>query len=439
MTATNSIERRVIRYVIGSVLLTLLATIAGISVVNTLFEESLLTRQMQEERSFIMGNINPDEPYTWNTATVQGFYVPDSMQAETETPEIFRSREFPFSGEAEVGEKKFMLENVPVNGGRLYIAKDISIYERQDVAYKRVLVVIGLMLLGLAVPLVRITSRHLVTPLVYLMRQIKSIEPAPSMPRLSEDGVDQELLVVVRSLNRFLDEMETYVKREKMLLGMASHELRTPISIIAGALDGIECRGETPAADARAMLRIRRAVSGMGASVQAILSLMSHGDLASDRVAPLLLVQEEMKDVDHIHHRARERVRLHESADPILLADPVLVRMLLRNLIDNALQHTTGALDVIIEATWIEFRDEGPGLPERYHSALTARPIVPTTTAAGLGLFIATLICERLQWQLKLIDTGPDGTVLRVIFGTASAAAAANNECEQPRTTVATQ
>jgi signal transduction histidine kinase len=438
MAATNSIERRVIRYVIGSVLLTLLATIAGISIVNTLFEESLLARQMQEERSFIMGHINPSEPYTWDTATVQGSYVPASMQSEAEVPELFRAREFPFIGETEVGEKRFILESTPVHGGRMYLVKDISIYERQDVAYKRVLVVIGLMLLVFAVPLARITSRYLVTPLVDLMGKIKSIEPAPSMPRLSEDGVDQELRVVVRSINRFLDEMETYVKREKMLLGMASHELRTPISIIAGALDGIESRGETPAADAKAMLRMRRAVSGMSASVQAILSLMRHSDLVSDRVAPLLLVQEEMKDVDHIHHRARERVRLHEGADPILLADPALVRLLLRNLMHNALQHTTGIVDVVMEATWIEFKDEGPGLPERYHSVLKTRPAVPTVSAAGLGLFIATLICERLQWQLKLMSTGPSGTVLRVTFGAGSVDVDAQGACNQARTYTAT-
>lgn len=420
MAATSSIERRVIRYVIGSVLLTLVVTIAGISIVNILFEKRLLTSQMQEERGFIMSHINPAEPYVWRTATVHGMYVPGAMQSEAELPDIFRSREFPFSGEAEVGEKKFMLSNVPVNGGRLYLAKDISMYERQDVAYKKVLVVIGLMLLALAVPLARITSRHLVTPLVGLMSQIRSIEPAPTMPRLSEKGVDQELLVVVRSLNRFLDEIETYVKREKMLLGMASHELRTPVSIIAGALDGIESRGQTPAADTRAMQRIRRAVSGMSASVQAILSLMRHGDLVSDRVAPLSLVHEEMMDVAQIHQDARERIRLHDGADPILFADPVLVRLLFRNLIQNALQHTTGPVNVVLEAAWIEFRDKGPGLPERYHSVLTSRPPVPTASATGLGLFIATLICERLQWQLKVIDSGPGGTVLRVIFGVSS-------------------
>lgn len=434
MAAVNSIERRVIRYVIGSVLLTLLATIAGISIVNTLFEDSLLTRQMQEERSFITGRINLSEPYTWTTATLQGSYVPESKQAEVQVPELFRAREFPFIGETEVGDKRFMLESAPVNGGRMYLIKDISIYERQDVAYKRVLVVIGLMLLVFAVPLARITSRYLIIPLTDLVGKIKSIEPAPTMPRLSESGVDQELLVVVRSINRFLDEMETYVKREKMLLGMASHELRTPISIITGALDGIESRGETPAADAKAMVRMRRAVSGMSASVQAILSLMRHGDLANDCVAPLLLVQEEVKDVDHTHHLARERVRLHEGADPILLADPVLVKLLLRNLMHNALQHTTGMVDVVMEATWIEFRDEGPGLPQRYHSMLTSRPVVPTVSTAGLGLFIATLICERLQWQLKLRSTGPNGTVLRVTFGATAADVLTQGSRKQAKT-----
>ncbi len=437
MIATDSIERRILHYVIGSVLLTLLVTIAGISFVNGLFEKSLLTRQMQEERSFILSQANLHEPFVWNTATVQGFYVPASLQGDVEIPEIFRTREFPFTGEIEVGGKKYMLQNAPVDGGRMYLAKDISIYEIQGVAYKWVLGAISLMLLTLAVPFARITSRHLVTPLVDLMGQIKSIEPAPTMPHLAEDGVDQELLVVVRTLNRFLDEMETYVKREKMLLGMASHELRTPISIIAGALDGIEARGETPTADARAMRRIRRAVNGMGTSVHAILSLMRHGDPVSEGVALLLVVQEEMKDVDHIHQGARKRVRLHGEADPRLLADPALVRMLLRNLMHNALQHTSGAVNVVIDTNWIEFRDEGPGLPEHYRALLTAPPVVPTSGAAGLGLFIATLICERLRWQLKWVNAAAGGTVLRVTFGAVPADAFTRGDCKWPRAKVA--
>ncbi|HCP76214.1 MAG TPA: histidine kinase, partial [Pusillimonas sp.] len=64
----------------------------------------------------------------------------------------------------------------------------------------------------------------------------------------------------------------------------------------------------------------------------------------------------------------------------------------------------------------LEIRDEGPGLTEEARALLAytgpARP--PTTVTSGLGLYLVTLIAERLNWPLELAKTIEQGTTIRI-------------------------
>ncbi|MCD9004755.1 HAMP domain-containing histidine kinase [Luteimonas sp. XNQY3] len=420
--AAGSIERRIRRAALGVVVVTLLAAAVCLLIANDRLERALLGRDIQAERDFMMRLVDPQAAFVWETATVHGVWVPDALQDSTPIPALFRDRPFPFTGEAEVDGTPFVFDSSPVEGGRLYLAKDVGLYERQDLAFKQILLVMSLAVAALAMLLAYVASRRLVAPLVRLAREIEDIEPASSMARLSEAGTDLELQVVVRSFNRLLEEVESYVRREKTLLGMASHELRTPVSIVAGALDGIEARAMISPVDAKAMRRIRRAIDEMDASVDAILKLTRYGDLGTQPVALLPVIRETLDDLGTMH-AVHARVQVHEAAAPVVTADPVLVKMLIRNLLHNALRHTSGAVHVSVAAGNVEISDEGPGLPQRSRALLAGAPPAPEQAATGLGLFIATLVCERLQWRLEQDATAPGGTRLRLGFAAASHAA----------------
>jgi len=441
----KSIERRIATTVLGAVVLTLAVAVASVLVANEGLEQAILELDMQAERDFLLGQLDPNQPQAWETASLQGFYVPqalvDSVGDTVLLPEIFRDKPFPYAEEVEIGDETFMVSAVQTANGRLYLAKDITLFEQQEGWFERFLVLLCVVMLAVATVLARMTGRRLAAPLGDLTRQMAHTEPAPIMARVSVNSVDWELQAIAQSFNRFLAEIEHYVQREKSLLGMASHELRTPIAIAAGALDGIEQRGQVAASDLKAVARIRQAVTEMGSNVDAILKLTRR---EAQPLLPVELTQvlaQVVQDAraDAAGNQTRHnRIRFYQEAKPVVRTDPTLVKMLIRNLLHNALQHTQGAVDVRLSAHWLDVQDEGAGLPPDYRDYLSGKISANAfndanhntthgnasrhTQPPGLGLFIVTLICERLGWRLQVCESPQAGTHLRLNFGTSNLA-----------------
>src|SRR3546814_12735577 len=74
-----------------------------------------------------------------------------------------------------------------------------------------------------------LSSRRIVIPLKLLSDRISRTPVGSSMPRMETDYMDAELHTIAMTFNRFLEELESYVRREQSLLNLASHELRTQI------------------------------------------------------------------------------------------------------------------------------------------------------------------------------------------------------------------
>lgn len=93
-----------------------------------------------------------------------------------------------------------------------------------------------------------------------------------------------------------------------------------------------------------------------------------------------------------------------------------MAQMLLRNLIQNALQHTTRTIQIRLLPGLIEISDEGAGLTADQQAILTGRKKLPQdgSPLSGLGLYIVTLMCERLQWRLQVPESSASGTTIQI-------------------------
>jgi len=101
-----------------------------------------------------------------------------------------------------------------------------------------------------------------------------------------------------------------------------------------------------------------------------------------------------------------------------LTGTQALVRMLLRNLVQNAVRHTRGQVRVDIAASQLTVSDDGGGLPAHVRERLSAPQSSRQLPEDGLGLFIVRLICERLGWRYRVLDRTPLGTVFELDWGT---------------------
>ncbi|HRD33761.1 MAG TPA: HAMP domain-containing sensor histidine kinase [Rhodocyclaceae bacterium] len=413
-----TIERRIRRTVLSAILMTFFLTVAAVMVANESLERSLLEMDVQAERELVLQHLRSSEILVWDSAAFKAYYVPPDVAPDDQLPPIFHGFPIPFSGELEIGDATFLITTGFVRGGRFYLAKDISLFESREAAFHRFLFFLGLAAILFGIMLARVTGRRLAVPIQQLTSQIRGTAPAPRMPRVDANYKDAELKAIAQSFNMFLGEFETYVKREQSLMGLASHELRTPIAVIAGALDVIEQRGGIKAAEKGPFIRMRRAVDEMAANIDVILKLTRRKSLV-ERREPVGLVDlmNEVKD-DLIRHTpsAADRVRVTVVDWPRVNEDPALIKMLLRNLVQNAVQHTAGSVNVQITRWAIEIGDEGTGLPKAYLAYLNdpQADVGELLSLSGLGLFIVTLICERLSWALQVVPSEQPGTTVRI-------------------------
>lgn len=422
-----TIERRIRRTVLGAILITFFVTVAAVMVANENLEHALLEMDLQAEREFVLDNARPDEVLIWDTSSLKAYYAPRGASIDDRLPAIFRGFPVPFSGEVEIDGATFLVTTDTVRGGPFFLAKDISLFESREDAFHRILLFLGIAVVLLGIVLARMTGKRLVAPIQQLTGQIRDTAPASRMRRVEDQYKDAELQAIAQSFNLFLGELEMYVKREQSLMGLASHELRTPIAVIAGALDVIEQRGGMEGPDRAPLLRMRRAVDEMAANIDVILKLTRRKSTAErrERIDLPAVVEEVRGDLARHAGRIHERLGIAVQGQPTIQEDPTLVKMLVRNLIQNAIQHTDGPVRVRITAEAIEIADEGAGLPKAYLAYLNdpQADVGELLALSGLGLFIVTLICERLGWTIAGVDVGEPGTTLRIAWAAAGAEA----------------
>ncbi|MYN12839.1 histidine kinase [Pusillimonas sp. TS35] len=406
------------RAILAVSLLSMGAMVVTVLLVNEDLEETMMRIEYSEERDFILQNRPPDEMLVWDTQDIAIVYIPKGHDRPAAMPAVLRGLPAKDFSKELVFEGRTYIVNVQVMGaGILYMAKNITHFEDRETLFQIALVIMTLVIVALSLLLALLGARRIVMPLRLLAQHISRVPVGANMPRINEDYAEAELHTIATTFNRFLDELESYVKREQSLLGLASHELRTPIAVMSGALDIIEARGQLNANDRTTLARMRRACDEMRANVDVLLKLARRdGGTTTLQHIDMGEVARQVIDDLAVSHAAGERVMLAVRGTAVAQADPTLVTMLLRNLIQNALQHTQQSVHVVLAPGLIEVGDEGGGLGAEQQAILRGEKRLSSdgTALSGLGLYIVTLTCERLGWRLEVGRGAEGGTLIRV-------------------------
>lgn len=220
-------------------------------------------------------------------------------------------------------------------------------------------------------------------------------------------------------------------------VGNASHELRTPIAAIRGAVDTLigPARDDGPMRDRLATM-IRDHVIRLEELVRDLLDLSRFetpedtGVIASVDCATLLAEIEAMLGL----LRTDRQIRLSLEIDPALRGlrtDAQALRLILRNLIDNAIKfsHTGGTVVVkgdVTDKAVARFRviDEGVGIPiaqqsrifERFYQVDQARSGAMPARGSGLGLAIVKHALRRIGGSIEVESVWNEGTTMTIAF-----------------------
>lgn len=384
-------------------------------------EDTILGLELKADAKYFTEQLQNGSFQPIKTAHLEAVFLPEG-EADLVLPEYFRNRSLPFSLEIEIGKTTLLIygEQLEAPAGKLFLAQDITIMENRESLVQLALVgVAGLMLL-IGFFVARTGARYLVRPFKKLTREVWNTAPGSTMPQITTDYRDQEFCDIAEAFNRFLSALEHHIEREKSFVKLASHELRTPLAVMSGALNVLEQRQNLSAADQKTLARIRRVMQTMRDDTDVLLELARSE--ASEGDARTIVLQEIVQNtIDDLEQGLPDhvgRITVYNNSPGLRVkTHPALVRMLLRNLLQNALRHTHAGVEIQLVENRISVRDFGPGLPQNIteHLSATGAPSAITSTTGefsntSFGLLIVRLVCERLGWDLEIAQSDNEGT-----------------------------
>lgn len=252
-----------------------------------------------------------------------------------------------------------------------------------------------------------------------------SARSAEALQPLPEQGLPREVKPLVSALNELLTRLARSLSLQRSFIADAAHELRTPLTAVKLQIRVAE-RTCTDDERAAAFAQLKGGVDRAIRLVEQLLALARNEPEAAEQpLAPVNLTDiardvvverapiADAKDID---------LGLSSVAPTQIMGDAEALRVMLGNLIDNAIHYTPpgGTVDVDVtthsDGTRLVVSDTGPGiLPadrervfDRFYRGETA-----VATGSGLGLAIVRKVAQRHRASVELGE-GSGGRGLRV-------------------------
>ena len=269
--------------------------------------------------------------------------------------------------------------------------------------------------------------RELARSLQQIDRTARALTPGQPT-RIDTEQVDTEFVGVAGALNRAFDRLEQALVRERQLTSDASHELRTPVTTLVAetrwALGGVRTAEEYR----RSLDVCARQSTRMKALIESLLTLarLEAGSFPPVRHnVPLRSLAEET--IAELKRPADERrVSVELEGEATVWADQVQLRILLSNLVSNAIRHSPPehsvcvTMGVTADGAVLRVIDRGAGLDpafavhafDRFWRADPARSA--RDGGSGLGLAISKAIVDAHGGTIRFESAVNRGTTFIV-------------------------
>ncbi|MGG5253198.1 ATP-binding protein [Neobacillus sp. SM06] len=269
-----------------------------------------------------------------------------------------------------------------------------------------------------------------------IMRPIA--EMIGTMEKIERSGVPQKIAIpadkkdelqkMAATFNRMIERLQTNMEKQKQFISDASHELKTPLTIIKSYASLLRRRGTSnkeiadeaiTAIDSEAS-RIQK----MTDTLLALATLENEVVLEKNVIDLAKLSMEMVRNFTNVYKR---EITLKVSDPPVIFeADEEKIKQLLIIFLDNALKYSANKIEMEVEknenSIRIVIKDYGIGIPahelanifERFYRVDKARS--RSTGGTGLGLSIAQSIVKLHKGEINVTSTEGKGTTVELRF-----------------------
>ncbi len=357
--------------------------------------------------------------------TKQGLYPAfrDSAQHRTEVMNGFLDYVY-WSG----GDEEYVIwVDSPGSGHAVtWLVSPVDEYTDTIVGSLRVaLLMVALVVMVVALSVGSLIARWALKPIVALAERVQKRNPdikaEAHSPGQAARVDHDEVGFLEGALDAYEERLRESLARERDFLADCSHELRTPVATLKGAVALLQTSTDDSARE-RYFGRIERSVHRMERLIEIFLMVAreDHHRAPTQAVDAAGVVAEVVDEIRALYPTHPLRIQVFADPNVTIVCHREVLAVLCHNLIGNAFTHLPGG-ELCVRVGSIDgegrlrVEDDGPGLPEFRDIAVASAP------GHGHGLTLVERLCRTHRWRLHKVPRDQGGTCIEVIFPRARA------------------
>ena len=273
-------------------------------------------------------------------------------------------------------------------------------------------------------------SNYLLSPIVWLANKFDRFDPAHANASLEDlsnipGDVDWEVEKLVSSFSSYSRRIQRFVERERAFTRDASHEFRTPLTVIKMASDLLLAEQDLDKYSKKYVTRIKGSARDMEELIDAFLILARETDkeFEDEEVVVVNIVEREIRSAKIYLDQKPVTVEIDEQYPLELFTARKVVSIVLGNLIRNAVLYTNeGSVSVTIKEHSVVIEDTGIGMNEEqtkkiFQPYYRAEQSGKTDRKGyGVGLTIVKRLSTRFNWIVDVESKVGVGSRIEVSF-----------------------
>ncbi len=349
----------------------------------------------------------------------------------TRTPAAFPVRAVLGFSDMNAGDTVWRVYSVTTGDRVIQVGQPRDI--RRELAARAALrsVVPALVITPLLAVLIWWTVGRSLEPLKRVVSEVRQRD-AQALEPLSDAGTPVEIAPLTQAINSLLQRVRASFLAQQSFIADAAHELRSPLTALK-LQSGLLARASTETERGEALASLTDGIDRATRLVEQLLTLARNEPGATGPVREQVDVSDlarlAITDVLALANARSTEIALDAPAPAAAIGDPAALRILMRNLVDNAVRYTPagGHVDVAVRfaasGTVLRIDDSGPGIPDderervfdRFYRRSTGDDSA-SSTGSGLGLAIVRTIAGRHGVAVSLDRSAQGGLGVCVKF-----------------------
>lgn len=279
----------------------------------------------------------------------------------------------------------------------------------------------------------RIYAQRALNPIKGLVEEVSGISGYDMTIRLDTGNGQDELAQLAQAFNKMLDRLEIVFQAQKSFIANASHEMRTPLTVISGQLEVILLKDRTEEEYKSGIKSVLEDLKSLNSMTNRLLLLAQTSSEQGDGVRAKFrlddVVWQARADLYKLKKECKVKVSFNEELDDLdsfeLSGSDQLIKTAFLNLMENGCKYSDShTIDVLLnrdkDHIIIEFKDKGIGIPQgdinHIFEPFYRGNNVEGRRGHGLGLSLVKRIIELHNGIISVNSKVGEGTSFKVSF-----------------------